>query len=56
MCFIDYRIAFDCVDHDKLWRALADLGVPLHLVKLVKSLYVNQEATVRTQYGDTGWF
>ncbi|MBJ5542592.1 reverse transcriptase family protein, partial [Salmonella enterica subsp. enterica serovar London] len=56
MCFIDYKKAFDCVDHDKLWRALHELGVPTHLVKLLQSLYTNQEATVRISYGDTGWF
>ncbi|MBJ5459449.1 hypothetical protein JGG43_23775 [Salmonella enterica subsp. enterica serovar Typhimurium] len=56
MCFIDYKKAFDCVDQDKLWRALHDLGVPTHLVKLLQSLCPNQEATVQTSYGDTGWF
>ena len=53
MCFIDYSKAFDCVEHDKLWVALRDLGVPAHLIKLIRSLYIDQEATVRTLYDDT---
>lgn len=56
MCFIDYSKAFDCVEHDKLWVALRDLGVPVHLIKLIRSLYIDQEAMVRTLYGDTDWF
>jgi len=55
MCFIDYTKAFDCVDHGKLWSALKELGVPAHTVKLIRSLYEDQEATVRTRYGDTKW-
>lgn len=56
MCFIDYSKAFDCVDHNKLWNILMEMGVPLHLVTLMKSLYTNQEAAVRTEFGLTDWF
>jgi hypothetical protein len=56
MCFIDYSKAFDCIDHDKLWKALNELGVPPHLIQLIRSLYTDQVATVRTQHGDTEWF
>lgn len=56
MCFIDYSKAFDCVEHDKLWKALQELGVSAHLIRLIRSLYEGQEATVRTTYGDTDWF
>ena len=52
-CFIDYTKAFDCVDHDKLWEILKEMGIPKHLIHLMKSLYENQEATVRTEHGDT---
>ncbi|RWS06003.1 endonuclease-reverse transcriptase-like protein [Dinothrombium tinctorium] len=55
MCFIDYKKAFDCVEHGKLWAALQKLGVPDHLTHLIRSLYKDQEATVRTAYGDTDW-
>ena len=55
ICFIDYTKAFDCIDHDKLWSALRELGVPAHMVQLIRSLYADQEATVRTRYGDTEW-
>ncbi|KAF7239767.1 hypothetical protein EYD10_13680 [Varanus komodoensis] len=48
--------AFDCIDHDKLWKALEDLGVPTHLVRLLQSLYTNQQAAVRTTFGDLAWF
>ena len=47
MCFIDYKKAFDCVDHDTLWVILRDMGVPVHLIVLLRKLYTNQEATVR---------
>ena len=54
--FIDYTKAFDCVDHDKLWEVLKDIGIPDHLIYLLRSLYAGQEATVRTLYGTTDWF
>ena len=47
-CFIDYTIAFDCVDHNKLWKALKKMGIPDHLTCLLRNLYVGQEAPVRT--------
>ena len=56
MCFIDYSKAFDCVDHTLPWRALEDMVVPKHLTVLLRNLYCNQEATVRTEAGDTEWF
>uniref|UniRef100_A0A670IL89 ribonuclease H n=1 Tax=Podarcis muralis TaxID=64176 RepID=A0A670IL89_PODMU len=55
-CFIDYTKAFDCVDHSKLWQVLKEMGVPDHLICLLRNLYVGQEATVRTGYGRTDWF
>ena len=55
-CFIDYAKAFDSVDHDKLWKALRETGIPDHLTCLLRNLYVGQEATVRTVYGTTHWF
>ena len=55
-CFIDYAKAFDCVDHDKLWIALTEMGIPDHLTCLLRNLYAGQEATVRTLYGTTDWF
>jgi len=56
MCFIDYCKAFDCVDHSRLWNTLRNMGVPEHLIALIKSLYANQEAAVKTEYGNTEWF
>ena len=56
LCFINYAKAFDCVDYDKLWKALRERGVPDHLTCLLRNLYVGQEATVRTLYGTTDWF
>jgi len=56
LCFIDYAKAFDYVDHDKLWKALREMGVPDHLTCLLRNLYTGQEATVRTLYGTTDWF
>uniref|UniRef100_A0A670K8A0 ribonuclease H n=1 Tax=Podarcis muralis TaxID=64176 RepID=A0A670K8A0_PODMU len=55
-CFIDYAKAFDCVDHSKLWQVLKEMGVPDHLICLLRNLYAGQEATVRTGYGTTDWF
>ena len=55
-CFIDYAIAFDCVDHSKLWRILQEMGIPDHLTCLLRNLYAGQEATVRTGHGTTDWF
>uniref|UniRef100_A0A670INZ9 Reverse transcriptase domain-containing protein n=1 Tax=Podarcis muralis TaxID=64176 RepID=A0A670INZ9_PODMU len=55
-CFIDYAKAFDCVDHSKLWQVLKEMGVPDHLICLLRNLYVGQEATVRTGHGTTDWF
>ena len=55
LCFIDYTKAFDCVDHNKLWKALKEMGIPNHLTCLLRNLHVDQEATVRTQYGTTDW-
>ena len=52
-CFIDYAKAFDCVDHNKLWKILKEMGIPGHLTCLLRSLYVGQEATVRTGHGTT---
>ena len=54
LCFIDYTEAFDCVDHNKLWQALKEMGIPDHLTCLLGNLYVGQEATVRTLYEATG--
>ena len=53
MRFIDYKKAFDCVDHERLWVILRAMGVPVHLTVLLKRLYTNQEATVRTEFGET---
>ena len=55
-CFIDYAKAFDCVDHDKLWKILKETGIPDHLTCLLRNLYAGQEATVRTGPGTTDWF
>ena len=55
-CFIDYAGAFDCVDHNKLWNILQDMGIPDHLTCLLRNLYAGQEATGRTGYGTTDWF
>ena len=52
-CFIDYAKAFDCVDHHKLWKILKELGIPDHLICLLRNLYAGQEATVRTRPGTT---
>ena len=55
-CFIDYAKAFDCVDHNKLWKILQVMGIPDHLTCLLRNLYAGQEATVRTGHGTTDWF
>src|SRR5574337_684969 len=55
-CFIDYPKAFDCVDHNKLWKILKEMGIPDHLTCLLRNLYAGQEATVRTGHGTTDWF
>ena len=55
-CFIDYAKAFDCVDHNKLWKILKEMGIPGHLTCFLRNLYEGQEATVRTRHGTTGWF
>ena len=56
LCFTDYTKAFDCVDHDKLWKILQEMGLPDHLTCLLRNLYAGQEATVRTGHGATDWF
>ena len=56
-CFIDYAKAFDCVDHNKLWKILKEMGIPDHLICLLRNLYADQEeATVRTGHGTIDWF
>ena len=55
-CFIDYAKAFGCMDHNKLWKILQEMGIPDHLTCLLRNLYSVQEATVRTGHGTTDWF
>ena len=55
-CFIDYAKSFDCVDHNKLWKILEEMGMPDHLTCLLRNLYAGQEATVRTGHGTADWF
>ena len=55
-CFIDYAKAFDCVDHNRLWKILKEMGIPHHLTCLLRNLYAGQEATVRTGHGTIDWF
>ena len=55
-CLIDYTKAFDCVDHNQLWKILKEMGIPDHLTCLLRNLYSGQEATVRTGHGTTDWF
>ena len=55
-CFIDYVKALDCVDHNKLWKILKEMGIPDHLTCLLRNLYTHQEATVRTEHGTTDCF
>ena len=52
-CFIDYAKVFDCVDHNKLWKNLKEMGIPDHLTCLLRNLYAGQEATVKTRHGKT---
>ena len=54
--FIDYAKAFDCVIHNKLWKILKEMGIPDHFMCLLRKLYADQEATVRTGHGPTDWF
>ena len=56
ICFIDYAKAFDCVDHNKLWKILKEMGIPDHLTCILRNLYAGQEATLRTRHGTTDWF
>ena len=55
-CFIDCAKAFDCMDHNKLWKILKEMGISDHLTCLLRNLYADQEATVRTGHGTTDWF
>ena len=55
-CFIDYAKAFDCVDHNKLWKILREMGIPDHLTCLLRNLYAGQEVTVKTGHGTTDSF
>ena len=56
ICFIDYAKAFDCVDHNKLWKILKEMGISDHLTCLLKNLYAGQGATVRTGHGTADWY
>ena len=55
-CVIDYAKAFECVDHNKLWKILKEMGIPDNLTCLLRNLYADQEAAVRTGHGTTDWF
>ena len=55
-CFTDYAKAFDCVDHNKLWKILQEMGIPDHLPCLLRNLYADQEAIIKTKHGTKGWF
>ena len=55
-CFIDYTKAFACIDHNKLWKILKEMGTPDHLTCLLRNLYAGQEATVRAQHETIDWF
>ena len=55
-CFIDYAKYFDCVEHNKLWKILQEMGMPGHLICLLINLYASQETAVRTGHGTTDWF
>ena len=56
LCFIDYRKAFDTVVQEVLWKVMADMGFPIHIIDLIKNLYTSQKATVRTTHGLTDFF
>ena len=56
ICLIDYTKTFDCVDHNKLWKILQEMGIPDHFTCLLRNLYASQEATVRTGHGIMDWF
>ena len=56
LCFIEYAKAFDCVDHNKLWKILQEMEIPGHLTCLLKNMYASKEATVRTRHGRMDWF
>ena len=55
-CFIDYTKVFNCVDHNKLWKILKEMGKPDHLICLLRNLYAGNDVTVRTGHGTTDWF
>ena len=55
-CFIDYTKSFDCVDHKKMWKILKEMGIPDHLICLLRNLFTGQETTVRTEHGTVDWF
>ena len=55
-CFIDYAEAFDCMDHNKRWKILKEMGIPDHLTCLLRNLYAGQEAMIRTGHGTMDWF
>ena len=55
-CLIDYAKDFDCVDHNKLWKILQEMGIPDHWICLLRNLYAGQDATVRTGHGTMDWF
>ena len=54
-CFIDYAKAFDCMDHNQLWKILKEMGIPDHLTCLLRNLYADQEATIITRHGTANW-
>src|SRR6218665_591223 len=56
ICLIDYSKAFDCINHELLWKTLLEMGIPKHLIQLLKGLYENQSAVIRTEFGDTNRF
>ena len=55
-CFIDYTNTFDCVDHNRLWKTLKEMGIPEHFTCLLRNLYAGQEATVRTRQETKDWY